>query len=72
MKETLLTRHRNHEEPMMIANDRKPTLKALHTDAVNKAAVNSHERNVVLDDPSPPINNPEKDLTGRNARLFPN
>ena len=37
MKETLYTRHRNTVEPMMVKNDRKATLQALHTDAVNKA-----------------------------------
>ena len=31
------TRHRNTVEPMMIEKDRKATLQALHTDAVNKA-----------------------------------
>ena len=48
MKETLYTRHRNTVEPMMVEMDRKATLQALYTDAVN-TAVNSHERNVVLD-----------------------
>ena len=37
MKETLYTRHRNTVEPMMVKNDRKVTLQALHTDAVDKA-----------------------------------
>ena len=62
MKETLYTRHRNTVEPMMVEKDRKATLQALHTDAVKKA-VNSHERNVVLDGRPPPISNSEKDLT---------
>ena len=31
MKETLDTRHRNTVEPMMVENDRKATLQALHT-----------------------------------------
>ena len=33
MKETLYTRHRNNVDPMMVENDRKATLQALHTDA---------------------------------------
>ena len=37
MKETLYTKHRNTVEPMMVKNNRKATLQALHTDAVNKA-----------------------------------
>ena len=37
MKETLFTRHRNTVEPMLLANNRKVTLQAIHTDAVNKA-----------------------------------
>ena len=37
MKETLFTRHRNTVEPMMLADNRKATLQAIHTDAVNKA-----------------------------------
>ena len=48
MKETLYTRHRSIGEPMMVKNDRKSTLQALNTDAVDKA-VNSHEWNVLLD-----------------------
>ena len=36
MKETLFTRHRSTVEPMMIAKDRKATLQANHTDAVNE------------------------------------
>ena len=38
----------------MVKNDRRATLQALHTDAVDKA-VKSHERNVVLDGWPPPI-----------------
>ena len=62
MNETLYTRHRNTVEPMMVNNDRKATLQALHTAAVLKA-VQCHERNVVLDGRPPPINNSEKELT---------
>ena len=43
----------------MAGKDRKATLQALHTDAVNKA-VKSHERNMVLDGRSPSIINSEK------------
>ena len=62
MKETLYTRHRNTVEPKIVKNDRKATLQALHTDAVDKA-VKSHERNVVLDGWPSPISSSEKDLT---------
>ena len=48
LKETLYTRHRNTVEPMLVKNDRKATLQALHPDAVDKA-VKSHEMNVVQD-----------------------
>ena len=47
---------------MMVINDRKATLQALHTDAVDKA-VKCHERNVVLDGRPPPISSSERDLT---------
>ena len=36
MKETLFTRHRNTVEPMMLANNRKTTLQAIHSDAVTR------------------------------------
>ena len=67
MKKTLFTRHRNTAVPMRLGNDRKATLQAIHTDAVN-LAVNSHIRNVVLDDHYPPINNSERDLA-RKERM---
>ena len=62
MKETLFTRHRSAVNPMMIAKDRKATLKAIHTMAVIQA-VTSLRRNVVLDDRPPLINVSEKELT---------
>ena len=62
MKETLYTRHRNTAEPMMVNNDRKATLQAIHTAAVVKA-VQCHERNVVLEGRPPPITNSEKELS---------
>ena len=62
MKETLFTRHRSAVEPLMIAKDRKTTLQAIHTTAVNQA-VTSLGRNVVLDDRPPAINISEKELT---------
>ena len=61
-KETLFTRHCSTVEPMMIAKDRKATLQAIHTMAVNQA-VTSLRRNVVLDDRPPLINISEKELT---------
>ena len=64
MKQTLYTKHRNTVEPMMVKNDRKATLQALHTDAVDKA-VRSQERNVVLDGRPPPISSSEKELSRR-------
>ena len=60
--ETLFTRHRSAVEPLMIAKDRKTTLQAIHTMAVNQA-VTSLGRNVVLDDRPPAINISEKELT---------
>ena len=62
MKATLFTRHRNTVEAMMLADNRKATLQAIHTDAVNKA-VKDQKKNIVLDDLPNPINNSEKDLT---------
>ena len=56
------TRHHSTVEPMMIAKDRKATLQAIHTKAVNEA-VSSQRRNVVLDDRRPLINISEKELT---------
>ena len=69
MKETLYTKHRNTVEPMMVKNDRKATLQALHTDAVDKA-VRSQERNVVLDGGPPPISSSEKELSRRERSTF--
>ena len=66
MKETLYTRHRNTVEPMMVENDRKATLQAIHTAAVVKA-VQCHERNVVQDGRPPPISNSEKELTRKEC-----
>ena len=62
MKETLFTIHRNTVEPMMLADNRKSTLHAIHTDAVNKA-VKDQNKNIVLDDLPHPINESEQDLT---------
>ena len=62
MKETLFTRHRNTVEPMMLANNRKATLQAIHSDAVNKA-VKDQKNNIVLDGLPHPISDSEKDLT---------
>ena len=69
MKETLYTRHQNTVEPMMVKNDRKATLQALHTSAVVKA-VQCHEGNVVLDGRPPPISNSEKELTRKERSTF--
>ena len=62
MKETLFTRHRDTVEPMMLADNRKATLQAIHTNAVNKA-VKDQKNNIVLDDLPQPINDSEKDIT---------
>ena len=48
---------------MMVANDRKDTLRAIHTSADNQAVNRQQVVNVVLDDRPPLINNYEKDLT---------
>ena len=37
MKEIIITRHCNTVEPMMLADNGKATLQAIHTDAVNNA-----------------------------------
>ena len=55
-------RDRNTVELMMLANNRKATLHAIHSDAVNKA-VKYQKRNIVLDNLPHPINDSEKDLT---------
>ena len=62
MKETLFTRHHNTVEPMMLADNRKATLQAIHTVVVNKA-VKDQKNNIVLDDHPHSINDSEKDLT---------
>ena len=66
MKETLFTRHRNTVEPMMLKNNRKATLQAILTDAVNKA-VDDQKNNIVLDDLPHPINHSEKVLTRKES-----
>ena len=60
MKDTLFTGHRNTVEPMMLAYNKKATLHAIHTDAVNKA-VQDQKNNIVLKFPHP-INDSEKTL----------
>ena len=67
MKETQYTRHLNIVEPMMVEKDRKATLQALHTDAVNNA-VKTHEGKVVIDYRPPPISNSEKYLTRKDTQ----
>ena len=66
LKDTLFIRHRNTVEPMMLVDNRKATLQAIHTDAVNRA-VKDQKKNIVLDDLPHPINDSEKYLT-RNER----
>ena len=61
MKETLFTRYRSAVEPLMIAKDRRTTLQAIHTMAVDQA-VTSLGRNV-LDDRPPEINISETEIT---------
>ena len=57
MKDTLFTRHRNTVEPMMLVNNGKATLQAIHSDAVNT----DQKNNIVLDGLCT-INDSEKDL----------
>ena len=52
MNETLFTSHRNTVELFMMANGRKITLQAIHTDVVIKAT-NRQERKLMLDDRPP-------------------
>ena len=55
----------------MLADNRKATLQAIHTDAVNKA-VKVQKMNIVLDDLPHPINDSEKYLTwNERATLTP-
>ena len=61
MTETLFTRHRSAVEPLMIAKDRKTTLQAIHTMAVDQDVTNQG-RNVVLDDRPTAINISEQEL----------
>ena len=46
---------------MMLVDNKKATLQAIHTDTVNKA-VKDQKKNIVLDDLPHPINDSEKDL----------
>ena len=69
VKETLFIRHRNIVEPMMLADNRKSTFQAIHTDSVNKA-VNDQKKNIVLDDLHHPINESEKHLTMNERFTF--
>ena len=55
MKETLFNRHRNTVKSIMLADNRKATRQAIHTDAVNN--VKDQMKNIVLDDLPHPINN---------------
>ena len=59
MKETLFTRHPNTVEPMMLVDNRKATLQAIHTDGVNKA-VKDQKKNIMSDGLPHPINDSEK------------
>ena len=65
MKETLFTRHRNNLEPMMLVDNRKATLQAIHTDAVNKA-VKDQRKNILSGDLPHPIN-----ITGAHDQRLP-
>ena len=62
MKETLFTRHCNTVEPMMLANNRKATLQAIHS-----AAVKDQKKNIILDGLPHPINDSEKDLARKEC-----
>ena len=62
MKEKLFTRQRNTVEPMILADNRKATLQAIHTDAVNKA-VKDQKKNKVLDYLPHLSSDSERDLT---------
>ena len=67
MKKTLFTRHRNTVEPMMLANNRKATLLAIHSDAVNNA-VKDQKNNIVLDGLPSPIRATQKKTYTRKER----
>ena len=69
MNETLLTRHCNTVEPIILADNKKSTLQVIHTDAVNKAA-NDQKQNIVLDGLPHPINDTEKDITRKERAIL--
>ena len=53
---------------MMLADNRKATLQAIHTDAVNKD-VKDQKKNIVLDDLPHPFDDSEKDLTRKERAI---
>ena len=55
---------------MMLANNRKATLQAIHSDAVNKA-VKDQKNNIVLDGLPHPLNDSEKYLTRKEHATLP-
>ena len=65
MKET-----RNNVEPMMLADNMKAKIQAIHTDAINKA-VNDQKTNIVLDNLAHPINDSENKLTRKERTTLP-
>ena len=54
---------------MMLADNRKATLQAIHSDAVNKYT-NDQKKNIVLDNLPNPINDSEKDLTKKERETL--
>ena len=68
-KMPLFTRHRNTVQPMVLVGNRKATLQAIHTDAVNKA-VKYQKKNIMLDDLPHPNKDPEKDLTRKERAIL--
>ena len=54
-------KRRMKETPLMLTDDRKATLQAIHTDTVNKAV--KDQKNSIMLDFRHPINDSEKDLT---------
>jgi hypothetical protein len=62
MKETLATKHQNMVRPLLVQDNHKATIKAIHTVAVANT-INKQSANVLLGGRPPPINKEESNLS---------
>ena len=67
MKNTLHTKHHSSVEPLMVADNRKKSLQAVHTAYVGKA-LNKQKKSKLLGTRPPPINNNDEVTLSRNQR----